>query len=77
MKVEFRERTLGQVLEGDDKLTGLGVRFDRADQFDVRGEAVCGENQAVAIAGLGVAEIDGAWNRAWQRRAGEADGADL
>ena len=65
MKVEFRERTLGKILEGDDELARLGVRFDRADQFDVRGEAIGGENEAVAIAGLGITEIDGAWN--WTR----------
>ena len=61
--VEFRERALGEVLEGDDQLAGLGIGAHRAGELDMGGEAVGDEEEAIAIPRAGFAEVDGAGDR--------------
>ena len=58
--VEVGEGGLGQILEGDVELAGRGIGGDGAGKLDVGGEAVGDEEDAVAVAGLGFAEVDGA-----------------
>ena len=48
----------GRFVEGGDELAGLRVGLDRAGEFHVGAEAVRGEEDPVAVAGLGVAEVD-------------------
>lgn len=77
MHVDCGERSLGQVLEGDGELTGFEVGGDRAGEFDVEGEAVCDQEDAIAITGLGLAKVDRAWQRARQGGTVDRKGADL
>ena len=75
--VEVGEGALGQVREGGGELTGLGIGGDGADELDVGGEAVGGEEDAVAVAGLGREQVDEAGDRAGEGGAVECERADL
>ncbi len=75
--VEVGKGTLRQIREGGGELAGLGVGGDGAEELDVGGEAVGGEEDAVAIAGLGFKQVDGAGDRAGEGGAVKAERADL
>ena len=67
--VEGGEAGSGEVLEGDRRAGRSAGRGDGASELDVGAEAVGDEEDAVAVAGLGFAEVDGAGQRAGQGRA--------
>ena len=56
--VELGQRRLREVFEGDRELARVRVGMGRAGQLDVGAEAVGGEEEAVAVAGLRFAEVD-------------------
>ena len=59
VQVEFREGRLRQVLEADRRGGRCsGSAMDAAGELHVGGEAVGGDDQPVAVAGLRVAEVD-------------------
>ena len=67
----------GRFGEGDGELAGLGVGGDGAGELDVGGEAVGDEEEAVAVAGLGLAEVDEAGEGAGEGGAFDGEAADL
>ncbi len=77
MHLEIAQRTLRQVREARHQAAGPRVGDGRAGELYVGSEAVGGEDQAVAIAGLRLAEVDVTRNRAGQRRALQGEGAHL
>ena len=77
MHVEGGEGGLGQVREGDRELAGHRVGGDGAGELDVGGEAVGDQEDAVAVAGLGLAEIDEAGEGAGEGGAVDGEAADL
>ena len=55
----------------------FGVGHDRADELDVHAEARGGHEEAVLVAGLGFAEVDGAFEAFGQGGGADREGADL
>ena len=76
MELEFGEGGLGQFGEDDGDLAGF-VGEDGADQLDVDAEARSGEEEAVLVAGLGFADVDGAFEAAGEGFGADREGADL
>ena len=64
MELEVFEGGLGQVFEVGGQLAGLRVGLDRADQLGVDAEARGDQEEAVLVAGLGFADVDGAFEAA-------------
>ena len=77
MQLEVFEGKLGQVFEVGGQLAGFGVGFERADQLDVHPEARGDQEEAVLVAGLRFADVDGADERAVEGRGADREGADL
>ena len=77
MELEVFEGSLGQVGEFGGQLAGDRVGFDGADELDVHAEAGGGLEEAVLVAGLGFAEVDGAFEALGQGRGADREGADL
>ena len=77
MHVEIGEGSLREVLEADDDLAGRRIGGGGAGELDVDAEAIEGENQAEAVAGLGFAEVDGTGKQAGKDRGFDGERTDL
>ena len=77
VEVDFLDRRLREIGEGGHDLAGLRIEVDRAFQFHVGGEAVCGDEDPVGLARERLADVDAALDRARQGRAVDRRGADL
>ncbi len=77
MELEVFEGGLGEVGEFGHQLARYRVGEDRADELDVHTEARGGLKEAVLIAGLGLAEVDGAFEAFGKGRGADREGADL
>ena len=77
VELEVFEGGLGEVGEFGGELAGFGVGPDRADELGVDPEARGREKEAVLIAGLGFADVDGAFEPFGQGGGADREGADL
>ena len=77
VQLEVFEGDLGQVFEVGGDLAGFGVGLDRADQLGVDPEARGHHEEAVLVAGLRFADVDGAFESAVEGRRADREGADL
>ena len=77
MQLEVFEGGLGQVEEFGGEPAGFGVGLDRADELGVDAETRGGQEEAVLVARLRFADVDGAFEAFGQRRGADREGADL
>ena len=77
VQLESFEGNLGQVFEVGGQLAGFGVGFERADQLGVDPEPRGDQEESVLVAGLGFADIDGAFERTAKGLGADREGADL
>jgi hypothetical protein len=59
MQLEGFEGELGQFFKRGDHLAGLGIGFERADELDVHAETRGDHEEAILVAGLWFADVDG------------------
>ena len=77
MQLEVVEGDLGEVVDEGGDLAGDRVGFERADELGVDAEAIGDHEEAVLIAGFGLADVDRAVERAVEGRGADRKGADL
>ena len=77
VEVELVERHLGQVVDAHRHPTGPGIGMDGRDELRVHAEALGHHDDAVLVAGLRFADVEGPGQRAGKGRGMQFEGPDL